>query len=211
MKMTGAPTLHRAITISGLLEVAENEPIQLRIERDWWRSGAETYSLIFDVETQSAQRTAIMKACVAWGSLSLAATFEQWFTRRATLRAAGVQVPDLYCRDNATLVEEYIPFDFYEHVKQSPDRHSLLFAAGRAAALISKTGFTPLSLVDLRTRGSDVVFIDFGQDLGDPDANTRSGLLNLSEVISNLEHREINLSDAELRMLESGFAAVPEG
>jgi hypothetical protein len=134
----------------------------------WHRSGAETYALSFTVLTaEGTLRQYMLKACVASPASSpLAEVFKIWLERRATVSALGISTPVLHATGKAVLVEEHIPYTLGQAIDLSQNRTALLTALGSTAACLVRAGFAPLSSHDWRSRGTDVVLIDFGQDLG---------------------------------------------
>lgn len=179
----------------------------LQIDVDWTRGGAETYILIFSVIMTNLRRRFVMKSCVAWGAGSVAEIFSTWLERRLILSEAGIAVPRLYCHDRATAVEEFIEYDLRELLRTTDSRDQLLWAAGRNAALLATLGFLPLSLKDLRSRGKDVVVVDFGQDLGPPHRTASdTGISVLSCLIDDLSS-DLDLTPEDLQSVEAGYGA----
>lgn len=108
----------------------------------------------------------LVKACVAFrpGS-TIDQVLDEWISRRETLDEAGVSTPRLYGRGKGVLVEEFIPFSISECLGARP--RLLLRALAFFAGALEKCGFLPVApYVDLRSHGSDVVAVDFGEDLG---------------------------------------------
>ncbi|MGV9676440.1 hypothetical protein ACWDSJ_14280 [Nocardia sp. NPDC003482] len=205
-KLSHSDSTAEALASAGLLDHAD-EPFSLRVDFDWMRGGAETYIYGFSVVRDSGTTRYLMKACVAWGSGSLAEIFQAWLNRRETLASLGISVPRLYLHDAATLVEEFVEYDFFPHVAtvSGQQRRELLHQAGITAGRLSAAGFLPISLVDWRTRGDDVVMVDFGQDLGDSESADDPGLATLSEVVTNLEAAGVALARSDMRVLEDGY------
>jgi hypothetical protein len=127
--------------------------------------------------------------------------FAGWLSRRAEIAEIGISTPRLYGASAATLIEEYVPYRLGEALKLSSDRADLLRAIGQAAARLVNAGFFVMSAQDWRSRGRDVVLVDFGQDLGSSGSTrgTESGLL--SEILDNLLHEGVHLSPDELRFI----------
>jgi len=180
---------------------------------DWHRSGAETYGLHFAVVTRSGQRREyFMKACVAFPvGISLAEIFAEWLSRRLVVQELGIGTPRLYGSGAATLVEEYIAYPLAEAFAFTPDRESLLRAVAATAARLVNGGFGPLSAHDWRSRGDDVVLVDFGQDLGPAHVahGCESGLL--SEVLDNLTRAGAALRPDELRLVGTVYEGLLPG
>lgn len=177
---------------------------------DWYRSGAETYGLHFRVMTRSGQRCeCFMKACVAYaGGVPLKQIFTEWLTRRALVEGLGISTPKLYATGPALLVEEYIPHTLSNAFQVAGDRGALLRAVAQASARLVNAGFAPLSAHDWRSRGSDLVLVDFGQDLGPAGMvhGCESGLL--SEVLDNLANAGVELSSADLQLVGAVYEQI---
>ena len=144
-----------------------DEFLSLETIRDWYRSGAETYSLKFAVMKRAGMRhECFMKACVAYGGEPLREIFASWLSRRAVVAESGIATPILYIAGRAILVEEYIPHTLSDVLIHGGKRSSVVGAIGSTAARLVNVGFAPISSHDWRSRGNDVVLVDFGQDLG---------------------------------------------
>jgi hypothetical protein len=107
----------------------------------------------------------------------------------------------LYATGPALLVEEDIPYTLDEAIALAHDRTAILRALGLTAARLIKAGFAPLSAHDWRSRGDDVVLIDFGQDLGPANLvhGAESGLL--SEILDNLADAHLEFTAADMQFL----------
>lgn len=183
---------------------------ELEIVRGWYRSGAETYGLRFAVISHSGNRQeCFMKACVAYGGgMPLPDIFSSWLARRAVVAESGIATPRIYAAGAAIIVEEYIPYTLSDALRHGRQRSSIVSSIGSTAACLINVGFIPVSSHDWRSRGGDVVLVDFGQDLGPPDMlrGSESGLL--SEVLDNLLSDGVKLSDDELRLIGSAYERV---
>ena len=180
---------------------------ELEIVRDWYRSGAETYGLRFAVISHAGNRQeCFMKACVAYGGgMSLPDIFGSWLARRAVVAESGIATPRIYAAGAALVVEEYIPYTLSDALLHGRQRPGIVGSIGSTAARLINAGFIPISSHDWRSRGGDVVLVDFGQDLGPSDMShgSESGLL--SEVLDNLLNDGVKLSDDELRLIGSVY------
>ena len=142
---------------------------------DWERSGAETYSYIFDVV--SAVRTRlILKACVALAvGRSLDTVVEEWVKRRSLLQSHKVATPKLFGHCQGTILEEFVFYDINDVLRRSAKPELIASGLGHLAAVLVSLGFHPIQpFHDLRSRGLDVVVIDFGEDLGPPGGSLTS-------------------------------------
>ena len=194
-----------ALEALGLLR-SDEALVDIATCRDWHRSGQETYSLVFAVNTDEASRTYLMKACVAYDHFrTLKEIFTSWLDVREYVRSLGIGTPHLHAVGGALVIEEVVPYALAEAFGVG-DRHALLRAAGTTAASLVNAGFAPSSVDDWRSRGDDVVLVDFGQDLGSPGMfkpGTEAGLL--ADILVSLDRTGVRLSSEELQLLSSAY------
>jgi hypothetical protein len=176
---------------------------------DWARAGAETYTYEFMVESDLGARHLIAKACVALGPGSnVGEISEEWLRRRRALSDGGVATPKLYGVTSATMIEEYIPLTLVDAFRIAADQLKLRLCSelGRTLGIISRLGFLALSLHDLRSRGTDVVVVDFGQDLGPAGVMPPGQADLIHDVLTNLERNGVEqLAASELQALSAAF------
>lgn len=209
-KLAGTGELTAALTTLGIID--PNEEFVLETVQDWYRSGTETYSLRFSVSSRSRRCELMMKACVAYeGGMPLKDIFANWFSRRSLVDRLGLGTPRLYATGNAVLVEEYIPLGLVDALTGGEHREAVLRSIGRTAGLLVSAGFVPLSAHDWRSRGDDVVLIDFGQDLGPPDVGNGSEAGLLSEVLDNVDRAGVDLSPTELMLVSATYESSLSG
>lgn len=197
--------LREALARLGLL-LRDARDFELVTTQDWYRSGAETYSLRFAVRADGRERSYFMKACVAYeGGTPLPDIFATWLARRETVTRAGVSTPRLHAAGRALLVEEDVPLTLIEALRSGQHRPELMQAIGATVARLLNAGFAPLSTHDWRSRRHDVVLVDFGQDLGPPNLarDTEAGLL--SEVLDSIARERIELSSSDLRTVARSY------
>lgn len=167
---TGASDLGSALARLGLIPRA-GSPYELKVIRDWYPSGSETYVLEANITVKDVKQGIVLKACVAMGDLTgVDGILSSWLFKRQILARSGVSVPYLYCRYKGSVLEERIPLllrDAFSNSDQSVAER-LSHELGRTIAATAASGFARLGLSDLRSRGSDVVVVDFGTDLGQP-------------------------------------------
>jgi hypothetical protein len=173
-KLTSCEDLGSALLKLDLIEQLDEE-FQISGESpEWVRGGAETYIYRFTLERPTRAAThLLLKACVAFSPIgSVEAILSQWVSRRELLQRAGVGTPRLYFAGQGLVLEEYISYSFPEAVQKNEGAQlNLVQALAATAAGLYRLGFKPVSLTpDLRSRGSDVVVVDFGADLGPPGA-----------------------------------------
>lgn len=155
----GAEAMH------GELLGALGSDAHLSLVSDWAQRGAETYSLIFDAATSSGVQRCVLKVCVA-GYGDHTGTLNRWMARRSAIQAEGIHVPRLLARSGAAFCEEYIPLSLGEALARGDQGGSdLLTPLALTLVGLSRLGFNPGRVDDLRSRGSDVVVVDFGSDL----------------------------------------------
>jgi hypothetical protein len=175
---------------------------------EWTRAGSETYTYEFIVESDLATRHLIAKACVALGpGSSVGEISREWLRRRKLLTDSGVNTPRLYSAVSATMIEEYIPFTLVDAYKMAASdvRVHVSSELGRILGIISRLAFLALSLHDLRSRGEDIVVIDFGEDLGPPGV-TRPGQVDLIDhILTHFEQNDLRLRPSELQALSAEF------
>ncbi|HXD31602.1 MAG TPA: hypothetical protein VN643_10820 [Pyrinomonadaceae bacterium] len=187
--LTGANDVNESLFEMGLLRRID-EPFSLVTISEWWRSGAETYSYIFDVKGDTTRRV-ILKACVAlvFGR-SIDTVLDEWLKRRSMLESLDVATPTLFGHGNGTILEEYIFLGLDDAFRRSSEPEALASALGHVAAVFVYLGFRPNQpFHDMRSRGSDVVVIDFGEDLGSPNNPVTHEDLDctLQQLIASLE------------------------
>lgn len=197
----GASDIADAVTALGILPDATHFS-RLEILKDWYRSGAETYLAICRI--QSHHRAPIdvaVKACIAITErMSVEATLKAWLRRRAHVSRNEVSTPQLFGHGDGILIEEYIPYGLSEAIDRSHDIAPFATAAVKVAAALARLGYQPTSLFgDLRSRGSDVVLVDFGADLGPAIPNQYDHTSLRSELLDFLVSISYASPDAALR------------
>ena len=172
MQLTLKPTAEEALWELGLLPSPQSG-FAVRTTGEWLRSGAETFSCDFAVETDEGKLTRCrIKACVAYSpNRSLASILDSWIQRRTLLAAAGAATPKLIAWGKGVIVEEWIPNVLKDCMTSGTPDHlwHLCRHMAETAGIIARSRFQPVSFfADLMSRGDDVVIVDFGEDLGEP-------------------------------------------
>lgn len=198
-----------ALVALGLLSQPQ-AAYQLRSDAEWTRGGAETYLYRFQVvEEGGPTRDVVIKACVAYSPATpLESILDRWLVRRGLLQKNGVATPHLYAWGHGVILEEYLPHPLAE-VLSAPQstRETLLTGIAHYAAVLSKLGFAAVApFADLRSRGEDVVAIDFGQDLGDPGVKDSPRPEMFGLLTSYLQGLGLSFDGAELDRLRAVFA-----
>ncbi len=179
------PPWGRRCSASGI--VAERSPRpKLEEVHGWKRGGAETFIYRFRVLEPDAVHDVLLKAIVAFSTArSLSELGEEWVRRRRLLEHDGIATPRLYQAGRALVVEQFIPEGLSSFLRRRPaEATHLVDQVFRYAATLEKHGFCPISpFHGLRTNGTDVFAVDFGQDLGPPGITSRRGRRLLREAI----------------------------
>jgi hypothetical protein len=169
-RLANAPDLAIALAKLGFAADGQELP-RLRTVMDWHRSGAETYSYTFAVSDGSnIERKYRLKACVSWGpNATIEGILQLWILRRSVLAAEDVSVPKLIASGSGLILEEEIPLPVSAAL-QSAASEKVLAQLLNVAAAIARLRFLPVNgFADIRSRGDDAVYVDFGSDLGPPN------------------------------------------
>jgi hypothetical protein len=202
--LAGMPTLAEAVAALGIIPEALDFAA-LDVLKDWYRSGAETYLAICRVMTTRGSSTdVVIKACIALTEgLSVEATLAAWIRRRTQLSRHGISTPQLYGHGDGILIEEYIPYTLLDGIIRNPTVESLIAKMVRTAATLARLGYQPTSLFnDLRSRGDDVVLVDFGSDLGPAIPNQYDHTALRLELLNFLASISYDSPDAAVRTFD---------
>lgn len=178
----------------------------------WWRAGEETYAFRFSIATGDVRHHLFLKACVAYDPLcTLADILESWIERRRLLSSVGVSTPRLFAYGKGVILEEFVPLELVPLLALAPSllQDKLLLELASFAGKMALCGFCPLDpYSDLRSRGTDVVVVDFGQDLGAPhvDATASESLFN--RLMQRLWAVDIAPSRATVAAMEGSFQSA---
>lgn len=168
-------------------------PYRITANRSWELSG-EAATLDFSIRSDSGSKRFIAKCCIKSSSTKV---MQEWLRRRDAVTKVGVATPRLYASQGASLVEEFVPYTFSEAFTRGDKyvQRRLVDAFTHTHQLLAQAGFTPVSLHDARSQGSNVVLVDFGSDLGDrrgssitPEAACEKAT---AELVSMLGHRAV--------------------
>jgi hypothetical protein len=213
-KLTGTTSVAAALAKVGIITESSVD-FTIERKRDWHRSGAETYSYVFSVNSAGDETDFILKACVAFSPVStLDQILQSWIQKRSLLRDAGIGTPTLYAWGFGEILEEYIPYELCEVLKEAGDdlRESMLICLVEAAGCIASAGFAPIdAFSDMRSRGSDVVIIDFGEDLGASGVCSSNNIEIFDQLLKTFTRWGISISDAlhsKLLSLFRGYSSV---
>ena len=151
----------------------EHAPYNFELVKDWYRGGSESYILDFKVNSGIDTKHLLGKACIKMCAVEVVS---EWHDRRSRIQRAGIEVPKLYSTNRADYIEEFIESDLRTAhiVAGSETRRKLEDGFINTYKNLNAIGFSIVSLHDVRSRGDDVVLIDFGSDLGGFTESQRS-------------------------------------
>ena len=160
----GSISENQWLTDVGILDSPET-PYTIDVISDWHMPGSESYVLDFAVNSQHDSKRLIAKACIKSCATE---TVREWHDRRARIKSAGIEVPKLYSTNRAVYIEEFIEMDLHTAFNYSneEERDSLADRFIDTYLTLGRIGFNVISLHDARSRGDDIVLIDFGSDIG---------------------------------------------
>ncbi len=169
-KLTRQTTLGSALVFLELL-TNDIEPFSIESDDEWRRGGAETYLYCFSVHRQFSIQHVIIKAAVPFSlARSLDEVMASWIERRHLLEIEGIKTPRVFFAGSGLIVEEFVKYSVAETIRGPVADTHLIDQVVFYAGVLSKLGFAPTdAFTDLRTNGTIVYAIDFGQDLGPPN------------------------------------------
>ena len=187
-QLADADHVSTALVSLGIIEIGDRGSFSITKQQDWYRSGSETYSFAFNVSTKHSDEPLFLKACCPSSpATSLDETFDNWKRRREIFQANHIPTPRLYSARNALFLEERIPFhltaDRCRKVSPAVARNFV----NTALSVFNRYRFSPTRpFSNLMSRGDDIVWIDFGEDLGGPSSSGGTEDAILSEARSFL-------------------------
>jgi hypothetical protein len=163
---------------------------RMRCDKSWERGGAETYIFRFWVKVENClEQGYIIKACVSLDfHQTLDEAIAELLARRNLLASNGVRVPQLLFAGEGIIIEELIPWKLQEYMQRyKAQQHNLLRSMVDYAAVLAKLRFNPIDgFSDLMTNGSDIIPVDFGQDLGFPGVSPSQNIALFERMILEL-------------------------
>ena len=173
LDLTGQCSIERALFDCGLLS-SPLEFVGIHSSSAWRRGGAETYIFDFEVICVASRRRLIAKALVAASpGIPPEKQLDLWYMRRDLIQRSGCPVPTLYVFGKGILIEEYVQ-DSLVDVLRDGHNTKLFMKLHRYASNVISAGFCPTSFIpNLRTDGKRLFWIDFGNDLGEPQKPNR--------------------------------------
>jgi hypothetical protein len=200
-ELAGASDFRHALHQLNLLP-GRDVPFDIEEDDEWTRGGSETYIYRFWINFEGRRAGYIIKCCVAFSPVcSLEEIFDEWVVRRQLISSRGVSTPLLIAHGKATLIEELVPHRFQDRLVQSSERHKLLKSLATWAGVLARFGFAPLGpFDDLRSRGNDLVVIDFGEDLGPLNIGTNPFEL-YERMLGYLGSFKVVLSESQMAEL----------
>lgn len=205
-KLAEAEYLNEALARLGLI-ASPLASFDLETIHPWSRSGGETYSFIFTVSNPGGEKTVCrLKACTAFpGARDIENTLAVWLHRRNLLADEGISSPRLFGSGGGVLLEEEIPLDIPTAMQMGSPERVLSGLVDIAAALV-RLKFAPVSaFADIRSRGQDAVFIDFGADLGEPGVGSGLSGPIFDQLLEQLTRWKVELASPEQEQLREAF------
>jgi hypothetical protein len=170
-----ASSIEAACRAHGLLKEGESLLAFTNLT-PWVRGGAETFICTGALDVQSrerirAKRHVIVKAYAGFGlGVPPDTRVAEWARRAGNLSAAGCPVSEVYGASSGLLFARYIPHSLLDVLM--PPRAPTLgsWVAGwleRIGILLDRLSVAAVAILgDLRTDGTTVFLVDFGDDLG---------------------------------------------
>ena len=127
--------------------------------KPWKRTGGETYSTIFNFQTDKQKQTIVVKAIV---TINPEKSLIDWTNRRKILADNRVPVSHWFWTGRATIYEPFYP----NKSDKTKDFNLLL----QTAFTLDNLGFTTLKFLDdiICDNDGNPFYVDFGFDLGEP-------------------------------------------
>lgn len=188
-------------------------PLNVVKSDSWERGSAETYIYKFWIQESEKQLTGyVIKACVAFSpASSLEAILNEWVERRRLVEANGVDTPRLYTYGHGVILEELIPHELKSRVIEASDPTVLLKQVAVVVGTLLKLGFNSINVLDdLRTRGTDVVMIDFGEDLGPPNVYSKHIDYAIEDFLTKVREWGVKLSNTLIEDIKSTVLLVSD-
>jgi hypothetical protein len=204
-KITDKASLADALTTLGVIAPGESN-FRLTGGQNWSRWGSETYCCEFAVQRINRPPTRLLlKACVAYSpNATLDQVLAEWVGRRSLLAQRGVTTPRLYFAGQGILLEDFVPQSFWSTLAEVREarRAALLQELCNYIGALSQLGFRPVdAFSDLRSNGTDLVAIDFGEDLGPANLATPTpAAQHVQGALRIAAGRQIPLTEAEVLM-----------
>lgn len=175
----------------------------------WERGGAETYIFKFSVKHDGTMPIFyILKACVSFSpGIKPEKMMDGWIYRRELIKRYGISTPKLYWHGDGILLEEYIQYSLHEVFRSNIVKtKDLLLNLARWAGVLNHLNFLPISpFSDLRSRGSDLVVVDFGEDLGGHGNQVPEGYNLFEKLILKIKEWGIEPSTEILRAMKFAY------
>lgn len=206
LRLSGNNSLEQALASIGISLASTPTAGASFCATKWRRGGAETFIATFSITESKRQRTFVIKACTPPpAGIPIDQVLASWSERRLLIQQAGIQVPTLYYLGEGVLIEEFIPYSLGEFLIQS-DLSVPAYQLGRLAGTLAALKFSPTDfLSDLRTRGTDVVMIDFGADLGGRTSVSITSDEYTNRIVRQLSDWGVSLAQQYVQEIRRGF------
>lgn len=209
-KLASTEALDDALVKLGLLNSVEDQFKLDAGNSSWRRVGAETYVFEFDVAKADSSHRYVIKACVAYGHPSVEGILHSWIERRQLLESNGVSTPRLYGWGHGILLEEFIPYELPIILAQKPVQ-SILQCLATTYGVVARLGFVPIELfAGLRSRGTDVVIIDFGEDLGPAGMTNTTSQNPFERLMLDLAANGVEITASDHDLMWVAFCRATE-
>ncbi len=180
----------------------------IRGSASWTIGGSETYIYPFSIIFADAScEEFILKAVTPFSpSKSIEDVLVEWVSRRRLLEEAGVNTPTLFFAGEGLILEKLIPHSLKEVLDKARCDEGLILEVFRYAGVLHRLGFMPNApFADLRTDGTHVFAIDFGEDLG-PAGIVESDSTQLYEqALEWLRKCSVTTTPRQLEIYRTGF------
>lgn len=207
-KLAKKDKLPDALSALGLIS-SPQEDYTISSHGSWERGGAETYIFKFSIKTNSNINKYILKACVKFSpSMSIDKIIDEWVSRRNLISSFGISTPKLFYFGDGVLIEEFIPFTLKNQLKDSFNNNILYDLAYYSGILELNKFLTIAPFSDLRSRGDDLVVIDFGEDLGSPNSKKQTNESLFENLIKTLKKWDIKITNEIIFNMKNIFKSV---
>lgn len=210
-EIAGCEDLNQALFHLNLIDTVKSK-FEIDVLQDWIRGGSETYILRFAISQESGERSEyLMKACTALSfGLTIQSIVESWIEKRQIISSHGVSTPRLIGVGKGLIIEDFIPFTLVSVLRDPKLRHSHLVQLASYAGIIHVLGFQAIDpFSDLRSDGSRLYAIDFGEDIGScANRPIYSYHVLLDALISTLNSWNIDLHSYDLHLVRTVYYEI---
>lgn len=165
LRATGSSGLQQALELLGVVQSGLS--VSVVKGKDWVASG-DVYWCSYTVvgADGSSIRGLVVKALVPFAR-SVAEALSSWMLKRSILLAEGFLASDVYFAGNGILVESFSGIglaEFFSVTRSEGDMFAVARRLGVVCSELDRKGIDAGGLADVRVKGRDVLFVDFGSD-----------------------------------------------